>query len=1269
MTGTSSSSGGSSKAKEATSAKKPEGRSGSVAVTAEDLALREDICYQIFGDVGPLIRDFSCAWDHKVVMHGRMYVTERRLCFYANFFGLEAKMSLRHDDIARCSKGNSAIFIPNVIVVQDKSGKDFVFRAFWERDECHSLLEKLRVEADEFRVRAEKVRTRVEELSAQTGQEVIGDGNELSAITAPPPPEKAPGSGFGASGAGEEDPAGFHADDDEHGSVGAESLQEDPPTTPLRDYFKPLSPRQRVAENGPSILPREDSCSPSEASSCRADVGSSESTPPPPLAVSTRPSSSMPPPPQRQYSGGSSASLPSSPNASSAAAAAAAAGRGRSYSMTPVDGDGGGGLVRAVTTGGIAPPRPAKLGLAVLGADHDVPSPQPPPLFLNGDGIGGAHGRLQLQQQQQQHQQKQQPRPSPRGTAVITGAGRAGWGSPLPGVNTPNGHYGSGGGTRVTDTRGSVGSTTGSADARGEEEGGVGDRGKGALQQQQQKEEEEEEGRQQGSGGKARLVRRGSNLWNMMMGGRAGAGEEDPAADRKAMEEAIKTGGDNHSEVATAEFGVSVKEFYERFFADDAPYSLPDFHISRGDWEVDADEWQQTVEEAQGVTGVKEAAKGGGGGGTKAGSTGGVGVTRAIRFKTPLHITFMSSPGQVRTLKRQRCRFFGRQGCVVETQTTVEDRIPLSDNFHVEDRWIIRPAAASKDGQRSCTATVTWRCVWHKFTVIKGLIEGKCRADVRSFNIAFLEGMQEHLVESKVPMSGGLNRRSSFRDSLLSASGGAGGGGGRRASRDRSFSGRSLLSSFAGSDAGGGVSLSALGVEDRPRGFDRLLPAIRVFSIFFILYISLFWVRHQMRDGGDWRRGTAGGFTGSRDELMRLYGEWGRSSLALLDVREETQRLAAELLQFDPRGRSGPPSGKDKGTESRRLEGEAVERLLREIEEKVTGMSKRADSALATLDVTASQIRDAMACLPGTNAAAAADEQGCVPCGGAREHAYVAQALDPSNLPDHKLAQNQLPTQNNQDLYCAAKTGNLGGLKAALTAGGNPNWYNKSEDGATALHQAASGGHVACIELLLKNGSVIDERLLTNNNSPLHLACGNGHLEAVKVLVAASSEVNAGNTYGNSPIHSALIGGHRSIVELLLEKGADVTWTNNKGSSLFHFLGYSSSMAAADKKALSLKLIEAGLNIDVKDEDGMTPLHVMGQSGDKEMATFLFENGADITIRDVNGKTPLQWAQLNKHTEVGSLLAGAKKDTAGAKSNKTGGTGSGGTKGRKAGAG
>ncbi|CAM9907256.1 unnamed protein product [Ectocarpus fasciculatus] len=262
-----------------------------------------------------------------------------------------------------------------------------------------------------------------------------------------------------------------------------------------------------------------------------------------------------------------------------------------------------------------------------------------------------------------------------------------------------------------------------------------------------------------------------------------------------------------------------------------------------------------------------------------------------------------------------------------------------------------------------------------------------------------------------------------------------------------------------------------------------------------------------------------------------------------------------------------------------------------------------------------------------------------------REHAYVARALDPSQIPEHKLAENQLPTKKNRDLYVAATSGNLDELKVALAAGASPNWYNKSEDGATALHRAASGGHVGCVEHLLKNGSVIDERLLTNSNSALHLACGNGHVETVKVLVAASASVNAGNSYGNAPIHAALMGGHRAVVELLLESGAEAQWTNNKGSTLLHFLAYSTDMPPADKKALALKLVQAGVNLDSKDEDGMTPLHVVGQSGDKEMATFLFENGADITIKDNKGKTPLQWAQINRHAEVGSLLDGARRTT------------------------
>lgn len=50
--------------------------------------------------------------------------------------------------------------------------------------------------------------------------------------------------------------------------------------------------------------------------------------------------------------------------------------------------------------------------------------------------------------------------------------------------------------------------------------------------------------------------------------------------------------------------------------------------------------------------------------------------------------------------------------------------------------------------------------------------------------------------------------------------------------------------------------------------------------------------------------------------------------------------------------------------------------------------------------------------------------------------------------------------------------------------------------------------------------------------------------------------------------------------------------------------------------------------------------------------------GADITTKDNKGKTPLQWAQINRHAEVGSLLDDARRTTD--YDGKKAGTGSGG---------
>lgn len=100
---------------------------------------REDILRQIFGDIGELIDDFSCAVESKVLLHGRMYITNRFICFYSNLFGLEKKIRIPYSHIKSITKENTAMVIPNAIAISTDR-KDYCFRSFWDREDCFRIL-------------------------------------------------------------------------------------------------------------------------------------------------------------------------------------------------------------------------------------------------------------------------------------------------------------------------------------------------------------------------------------------------------------------------------------------------------------------------------------------------------------------------------------------------------------------------------------------------------------------------------------------------------------------------------------------------------------------------------------------------------------------------------------------------------------------------------------------------------------------------------------------------------------------------------------------------------------------------------------------------------------------------------------------------------------------------------------------------------------------------------------------------------------------------
>jgi ankyrin repeat protein len=80
----------------------------------------------------------------------------------------------------------------------------------------------------------------------------------------------------------------------------------------------------------------------------------------------------------------------------------------------------------------------------------------------------------------------------------------------------------------------------------------------------------------------------------------------------------------------------------------------------------------------------------------------------------------------------------------------------------------------------------------------------------------------------------------------------------------------------------------------------------------------------------------------------------------------------------------------------------------------------------------------------------------------------------------------------------------------------------------------------------------------------------------------------------------------------------------------------------------TIKLLEAGVSIEGKDEDGRTVLHLAGQHGRKELLELLLKDNASLNDLDRKGKTALYYA-LEYALETGKPTFAFKLSEAGEK--------------------
>ncbi|CAK9813177.1 Protein Aster-B [Anthophora plagiata] len=103
---------------------------------------RSDDFKRIFKDVPDderLVVDYSCALQREILVHGRLYVSQNYVCFYANIFSWETLVSLRWKDVTSITKEKTALVIPNAILICTANDK-FFLTSFGARDKTYVML-------------------------------------------------------------------------------------------------------------------------------------------------------------------------------------------------------------------------------------------------------------------------------------------------------------------------------------------------------------------------------------------------------------------------------------------------------------------------------------------------------------------------------------------------------------------------------------------------------------------------------------------------------------------------------------------------------------------------------------------------------------------------------------------------------------------------------------------------------------------------------------------------------------------------------------------------------------------------------------------------------------------------------------------------------------------------------------------------------------------------------------------------------------------------
>ncbi|XP_017788366.1 PREDICTED: protein phosphatase 1 regulatory subunit 16A [Habropoda laboriosa] len=224
----------------------------------------------------------------------------------------------------------------------------------------------------------------------------------------------------------------------------------------------------------------------------------------------------------------------------------------------------------------------------------------------------------------------------------------------------------------------------------------------------------------------------------------------------------------------------------------------------------------------------------------------------------------------------------------------------------------------------------------------------------------------------------------------------------------------------------------------------------------------------------------------------------------------------------------------------------------------------------------------------------------------------------------------------------AAARNDINEVRRLLKKGVNPDSTN--EDGLTALHQCCIDDNEEMMKLLIEFGANVNAED-SEKWTPLHAAATCGHLHLVKNLIARGANLLAVNADGNMPydicedektldciegemarrgVTQELIDETRASIEVQMLRdlqniaslGDDLEYKDHQGATPLHIAAANGYLRVVEF------LLDQHVSTDVEDNDKWQPVHAAACWGHLEVLELLVQNGADLNAKNKHDETP-----------------------------------------------